>query len=68
MYKRNWIYKFFVNGFKMEVMIEGTEDEFRAYIETEFPFAKNGRYSGATEKEVANHKALGLPIYLAPTL
>ena len=66
--KRNWIYWFMVNGFKMEVMIEGTEEEFRAYIETEFPFAKGGRYSGATDADVAHHKALGMPIYLAPTL
>jgi len=66
--KRIWIYWFTVNGFKMEVMIEGTEEEFRDYIETEFPFAQGGRYSGATEKEVEHHRALNLPIYLAPTL
>lgn len=66
-YKRVWIYKFMQRGFQMVVMIEGTEDEMRAYLEEVNPKG-NGKYSGATEKEVAHFKALGMPIYLAPTL
>ena len=65
--KRDWIYKFMMNGFKMVIIIEGTEDEMRAYLPEINPKG-NGFYSGATEAEVANYKALGMPIYLAPTL
>ena len=65
--KRNWIYKFSNNGFKMVVIINGTEDEMRAYL-SEINPKGDGRYSGATNKEVECWKALGMPIYLAPTL
>jgi hypothetical protein len=65
--KRNWIYWFMLNGFKVTVIINGTEDEMRAYIPEINPKA-NGRYSGATDKEVEAAKALGLPVYLAPDL
>lgn len=65
--KRNWIYKFSQRGFKMVIIIEGTEDEMRAYIPEIDPDC-NGKYSGATNKEVEHYKSLGMPIYLAPTL
>lgn len=65
--KRNWIYWFMMNGFKMTVIINGTEDEMRAYL-SEINPKMDGRYSGATDEEVAAAKKLGLPVYLAPTL
>ncbi len=65
--RRNWIYWFIMNGFKMTVIINGTEDEMRAYL-PEINSKGDGHYSGATEKEVEAARALGLPIYLAPTL
>lgn len=65
--KRNWIYKFSQRGFLMVVIIEGTEDEMRAYLSEINPNG-NGYYSGATDTEVEHYKALGMHIYLAPTL
>lgn len=65
--KRNWIYWFMMNGFKMTVIINGTEDEMRDYLSEVNPNG-NGKYSGATDSEVEAAKKLGLPIYLAPTL
>ena len=65
--KRNWIYKFYQRGFKMVIIIEGTEDEMRAYLPEINPKG-NGMYSGATDKEVEHYKSLGMPIYLAPTI
>jgi hypothetical protein len=65
--KRNWIYWFMMNGFKMTVIINGTEDEMRAYLPEINP-KQNGKYSGATDAEVEAAKKLGLPVYLAPTL
>lgn len=67
MYKRNWIYNFSIHGFKMAVIIEGTEDEMRAYLPEINPDG-NGYYSGARDEDVAAAKQLGLPVYLAPTL
>lgn len=67
MYKRNWIYKFSMNGFRMAVIIEGTEEEMRAYLPEINPKG-DGKYSGATDEDVAAAKKLGLPVYLAPTL
>ena len=65
--KRNWIYKFSRNGFQMVIIIEGTEDEMREYLPEINPNG-HGWYSGATDDEVAHYKALGMPIYLAPSL
>lgn len=65
--KRNWIYWFSMNGFKMTAIINGTEDEMRAYL-TEINPKGDGHYSGATDDEVSAAKKLGLPVYLAPTL
>ena len=67
MYKRNWIYWFMMNGFKMTVIINGTEDEMRAYLPEINP-KLDGRYSGATDADVVAAKKIGLPVYLAPTL
>lgn len=65
--KRDWIYWFMLHGFKMTVIINGTEEEMRAYIPEINPNG-GGKYSGATEAEVTAAKKLGLPIYLAPDI
>ena len=64
-YKGIWKVYITINGFKTIIMVEGTEEELGAYIDSEI---KHAGYVGATEKDVEAYKALKLPIYCAPTL
>lgn len=34
MYKRDWLVKYDINGFKMVTLVNGTEEEMREYKET----------------------------------
>ena len=64
MYKRNWLVKFKINGFKMVTLVYGTEEEMREYMKSEI--GDNFYYVGATDTDVAYGKKLGIPVYLAP--
>lgn len=62
MYRRVWIVNCSKRGFTYKIFVETNEAGLRSYMESEIPEAYS--YSGATEKEVAAWKTLGLPIYL----
>ena len=66
MYKRYWLVKRSENGFEMQMMVYGTENELWAYMESEFGHTL--RYSGATDEEVAAAKVLKMKCYLAPDI
>lgn len=52
--------------FKQVILVRGTEDEMRNYLESEFGFV--GRYSACTATELDAADILRLPIYIAPKL
>lgn len=63
MYNRIWIVYPEIKGFKVAIFVEGTEDEVRDYMESEFGYMP--AYTGATNDEIASAKKLRLPIYIA---
>lgn len=52
--------------FDQLICVRGTEDEMRAYMESEFGYV--GRYSACNGKELDAIGILGIPIYIAPKL
>ena len=52
--------------FNQLICIRGTEDEMRAYMESEFGYV--GKYSACTSKELDAIDILSIPIYIAPKL
>jgi hypothetical protein len=61
-----WMVTYIENGFKKPIFIQGTENEFRAYMEYEFGYV--GAYTALSTSEIAAVKKLRLPIYLAPEI
>jgi hypothetical protein len=66
MYRRVWLLRPTVNGFSTFMLIEGTEREMWAYVQSELGYVP--AYSGATEDEVKALKKSGAKIYIAPRL
>ena len=63
MYKRYWIITIKRNGFETKALIYGTEAEMQEYMTSACGYVP--AYRGATEKEVAAAKSLGIKAYLA---
>lgn len=66
MYRRSWIVKPVINGFQFQLLVWGTEEEMRSYMEHEFKECP--AYRGATEEEVDQMSKMGAKVYLAPPL
>ena len=64
MYKRYWLVKISTNKFESRMLVHGTEQELWSYMESELGYIPG--YCGATEKEVAAAKLLGIKAYLCP--
>ena len=63
MYKRYWLIQLMTNGFESMMLLYGTEEELRNYLDSELP---NGyRYHGVTDEEVETLKKFGMKAYLA---
>lgn len=52
--------------FMYKLFVRGTEDEVRAYMESEMGYM--GRYSACTDEEIRAIRKLRMKIYLAPQL
>lgn len=63
MYKRYWLINVLTNGFESMMLLYGTEDELRNYLDSELPGGY--RYHGATDEEVEALKKFGMKAYLA---
>lgn len=61
--KQVWKVTNMVNGFKVVIMVRGTEAELQDYIKSELPNAV--KYVGAMDAEVKAAELLGMPIYMA---
>lgn len=66
MYKRNWLIRYDINGFKMITLVNGTEEEMLEYMRSEI--GSNFSYVGATDTDVVCGKKLGIPVYFAPEI
>lgn len=63
MYTRAWLITVKKNGFTFKVLVSGTEQDMRNYIDSELPDWKN--YVGASENDIKAAQMLDMPIYLA---
>ena len=61
--KQVWKVTNMVNGFKVVIMVRGTEAELQDYIKSELSNAV--KYVGAMDAEVKAAELLGMPIYMA---
>lgn len=52
--------------FQHMILVRGTENEMRDYLESEFGYV--GRYSACTQQELDAAEILSIPIYIAPKL
>lgn len=64
MYKRYWTVKPTIKGFEMVLVVYGTEDDVREYMESEFGYMPG--YCGTQEKELEILRGMGAKFYLAP--
>ena len=62
--EETWRIEYENKMFKQLILVQGTESEMRAYMESEFGYV--GRYSACTDTELRAAKQLRIPIYLAP--
>lgn len=52
--------------FQHMILVRGTENEMRDYLESEFGYI--GRYSACTQQELDAAEILNIPVYIAPKL
>lgn len=64
MYERYWMVKINTNGFTSLMMVYGTEQEMQSYMKSELGHIPG--YYGASDKEVAMAKQVGMKAYLCP--
>lgn len=63
---RTWILWYSLWGFTFPILVEGTEEEMRRYMDNEFN--GNYRYSACSDSEIKLWKSLGMKIYVAPEI
>lgn len=73
MEKRNWLVGFYKNGFEGKMIVNGTEQELWAYLNSEIGggderHTGDYRYSGASEKDMQAARQLRMKVYLAPEI
>ena len=61
-----WRVEYEYRGFKQLILVRGTENEMRAYMDSEMGYV--GRYSACSDREIDAAKVLKLPVYIAPKL
>lgn len=59
-----WRVWYVINGFKVFILVKGTEPEMQDYLTSEMGYV--GRYSAITEQEESDAIQLGANIYLCP--
>lgn len=64
MYERNWRVIASISGFKAILFVYGSEVEMQDYMKSELGYIP--AYVGASDEMVAQYKAVGGKVYLAP--
>lgn len=62
--EETWRIEYENKMFQQLILVQGTESEMRAYMESEFGYV--GRYSACTDAELRAANQLRIPVYLAP--